>query len=282
MIKVLKAGFYTTVQDMGRINYQEFGVPVSGVMDRYSAKIANALVGNNETAAVFELTMTGPTLVFDVTTIIAVTGANMSPRVNGISVSMNSLLQIKPGDILSFGKISDGFRSYVSVAGGLLTTEKLGSKSMYTGLTRHNRVNKGDEIHISATKVHDDVKNASIKLTTKHFDDPRIEVYPGPEFEKLTSNQSKELFTKEFTISKENSRMAYQLEQPLDNTMEPIITSLVMPGTVQLTPSGKLIILMRDCQTTGGYPRILQLSDDSIDRLSQKYMGHNINFRLCN
>ena len=76
--------------------------------------------------------------------------------------------------------------------------------------------------------------------------------------------------------------MAYELEEPLDNTMEPIITSLVMPGTVQLTPSGKLIILMRDCQTTGGYPRILQLSDDSIDRLSQKYMGHNINFRLCN
>ena len=76
--------------------------------------------------------------------------------------------------------------------------------------------------------------------------------------------------------------MAYQLKEPLENELTSIITSLVLPGTVQLTPSGKLIILMRDCQTTGGYPRILQLSEDSINRLAQKFTGDKINFILIN
>ena len=86
--------------------------------------------------------------------------------------------------------------------------------------------------------------------------------------------------SKSFTISKENNRMAYQLEETLENDLKPIITSLVMPGTVQLTPSGKLIALMRDCQTTGGYPRVLQFSEKSICILSQKSTGNKVKFRL--
>ena len=76
--------------------------------------------------------------------------------------------------------------------------------------------------------------------------------------------------------------MAYQLEDPLKNSLQPIITSLVLPGTIQLTPSGSLIILMRDCQTTGGYPRILQLSEASINRLAQKSTGDKVRFELIN
>jgi allophanate hydrolase subunit 2 len=88
------------------------------------------------------------------------------------------------------------------------------------------------------------------------------------------------LFKQEFTISKDNNRMAYQLDEIITNELGDIITSLVLPGTVQLTPSGKLIVLMRDCQTTGGYPRILQLSDNSIDTLAQKMTGQKITLQL--
>ena len=74
--------------------------------------------------------------------------------------------------------------------------------------------------------------------------------------------------------------MAYQLQESLENSLEPILTSGVLPGTVQLTPSGKLIILMRDCQTTGGYPRVLQLKESAINILAQKYTGQQIRFKL--
>ena len=74
--------------------------------------------------------------------------------------------------------------------------------------------------------------------------------------------------------------MAYQLEEPIKNNLKPIITSLVLPGTVQLTPAGNLIILMRDCQTTGGYPRVLQLTEHAINILSQKYVGKKVQFKL--
>ena len=82
------------------------------------------------------------------------------------------------------------------------------------------------------------------------------------------------------TISNDNNRMAFQLKENLKNELKPIITSLVMQGTVQLTPSGKIIILMRDNQTCGGYPRILQLTENAINRLSQKHMNNNIHFEL--
>ena len=87
---------------------------------------------------------------------------------------------------------------------------------------------------------------------------------------------------KSFSVSEDNNRVGYRLHEVLENELEPILTSAVLPGTVQLTPSGKLIILMRDCQVTGGYPRVLQLSDYAISRLSQKVAGDQVKFELMN
>ena len=107
-----------------------------------------------------------------------------------------------------------------------------------------------------------------------------MEVFKGPEFEYLTLEQQAQLFNNKLTISNLNNRMAYQFKEPLKNNLNPIITSQVLPGTVQLTPSGNLIVLMRDCQTTGGYPRILQLKETSINVLSQKMTGQTLQFKL--
>ena len=121
--------------------------------------------------------------------------------------------------------------------------------------------------------------NAIVKINVSHFENRMMDVYKGPEFDMLTIEQQELLLDLDFTIAKENSRMAYQLVVTVNNSLKPIITSLVLPGTVQLTPSGKLIILMRDCQTTGGYPRVLQLSENAINRLSQKFTNDKIRFR---
>jgi len=282
MIKVIKAGFYSTIQDLGRSGFQKYGVPVSGVMDFYSAKLVNALLDNEKNAATLEITMTGPTLQFNCNTIICVSGADISPKVNNEPIKLNSVVGIKRNDIVSFGKLNYGLRCYLAVSRGFQTEMVMNSKSMYKDITSQTVLIKNDELSImeyTNTKIK---SNASIKVDTNHFTSKKIEVFKGPEFDLLSKTQQQQLLSKEFTISMDNNRMAYQLLEALKNNLKPIITSLVLPGTVQLTPSGNLIILMRDCQTSGGYPRVLQLKESSINMLSQKLTGNNIRFIMKN
>ncbi len=279
MIKVITPGFYATIQDLGRFGCQHFGVPHSGAMDAYSASLANRLLGNNKEAALIEMTMTGAKLEFNCSTSICITGADMLPQLNVAKIPLNKSIAIQTGDILSFGKTSMGFRCYLAVSGGINSEKVMNSRSMYKNITKHHVLAKNDILPIiesSAIKA----KNASVKVNKAHFLSETIEVYKGPEFYMLSKAERHELFATKFVISKDNNRMAYQLEQTLANNLDAIITSLVMPGTVQLTPSGKLIILMRDCQTTGGYPRILQLKESAIHVLAQKYTGHSFSFKL--
>jgi len=112
------------------------------------------------------------------------------------------------------------------------------------------------------------------------LDDRELEVFRGPEFDQLTDRQLGKLFSNKFSIAKENNRMAYQLNEVIEGSTGSMLTSATLPGTVQLTPSGKLIVLMKDGQTTGGYPRILQLTDHSISILAQKRSGDPIHFVL--
>ena len=108
-----------------------------------------------------------------------------------------------------------------------------------------------------------------------------MKVFRGPEYDLLSTNSKQKLFKNEFTINS-NNRMAYNLEEKLQVDIKTIISSPVLPGSVQLTPSGKMIILHRDCQTTGGYPRILQLNISSLNYLSQLKSTDKIKFRLIN
>jgi biotin-dependent carboxylase-like uncharacterized protein len=280
MIKVLQPGFYSTIQDLGRLGYHEYGVPVSGAMDQYSAKFANALLNNSQNDAVMEITMTGPQLEFQKATQICISGANMSPTLNDNAIKMNTLIDVNSGDTLSFGRLLTGFRSYLAVSGGFQSELKLNSRSMFKHITSNFRIEKGDELSVFEMQQTESIKNAILKFDEKRINLNIIEVFKGPEFEFLTPNQQELLLNVEYTISNLNNRMAYQLEEVFTNSLKSIITSLVLPGTIQLTPSGQLIILMRDCQTTGGYPRILQLKETSINSLAQKCRGQKIQFKL--
>ncbi|AUP77580.1 5-oxoprolinase subunit C family protein [Flavivirga eckloniae] len=280
MVKVLKSGLYSTIQDLGRYSYQEYGVPYSGAMDAYAASLANMLLGNDKNAAVMEITMMGPTLEFNCDTGICISGANLSPKLNEKPITLNQPTSVKRGDKLSFGKLIFGFRSYIAVSGGFKTEKVMNSYSMYQGITEQSTVLKNSDLLIDASSKSFDTKHAGVKISDSHFSTKHIEVFKGPEFDKLSKAQQDLLFSQHFTIAKENNRMAYQLVEPLENSLEPIITSSVLPGTIQLTPSGKLIVLMRDCQTTGGYPRILQLKESSINILAQKFTGNSIQFSI--
>jgi biotin-dependent carboxylase-like uncharacterized protein len=280
MVRVIKSGFYTTIQDLGRFGYQDYGVPVSGAIDQYSAQFANALLNNEKNDAVLEITMTGPTLEFHCYTSICISGADMSPKLNDSSIKLHTAIAVKPNDIVSFGKLNYGFRSYLAVSGGFQTELKLKSRCMNKNITAKFKIEANDELAVNESKLNESNKNAILKYNSNIFKLNSLEVYKGPEYELLSSLQQKQLFLQNYTISNLNDRMAYQLKELFENNLTSIITSPVLPGTVQLTPSGNLIVLMRDCQTTGGYPRILQLKETSINVLSQKFSGQKIQFQL--
>jgi len=279
MVKVLHPGFYSTIQDLGRKEFQHLGVPISGAMDLNAATMANAIIGNEDNCAVIEITMLGPKLEFHCNTTISIVGGDFSPKLNGVEIPNNSAINISKGDVLAFGSVKSGFRACLSVFGGFQSEMVLKSRSMYHGITEASNLKKDDLIKIKPSS-HLKNKYSSIRVVEDYISNSDINVFKGPEFEMLNESQINKVFNGKFSISKENNRMAYQLNEQIDNDLKDIITSLVLPGTVQLTPSGKLIVLMRDCQTTGGYPRILQLSESSINTLAQKKVGDEISFKL--
>ncbi len=278
MIELLSSGFYTSIQDLGRFNFTDFGVPLSGAMDQKLARFANLLVGNTTDQALIEMTFIGPKLKFHKSYTIAITAPKAKVFLNAKESSINHQLSVKSGDILEVKNIQN--RAYLAISGHLLSEEKLGSQSQYKSITASEKLSKGDKIKIEDNKLKFQKKHANVNYDSSFYNGNTLEVFTLPEFDKLNRNEKEILTTKMFTISEKSNRMAYQLEENLENDLSAIQSVPVMPGLVQLTPEGKLVILMRDAQVTGGYPRIFQLSENSINLLAQKPIKSQVCFKI--
>jgi len=166
----------------------------------------------------------------------------------------------------------------LSVQGGIQTEKVYGSRSYFEGITQQKLV-KGAILPILPIQKDSSNNFSRVRVSEKHFTTMYLPCFKGPEFSELNEEQQRKLFTP-FSISDDNNRVGYRIKESLENNLCSILTSAVLPGTVQLTPSGKCIILMQDCQVSGGYPRILQLSEIAIARVSQKITGDKIQFVL--
>ena len=277
MIKVISKGLYTTIQDKGRFGYRNIGVPSSGYMDSESAETANLIINNPKDNPLIEATLIGPTLEFKKSAVICITGGEFSPTLNDIKISSYSAIEVNKGDILKINNSSIGSRCYISIQGTIISHTILGSKSFYHQITNSNIIEDGDIFLFKKN-----IRTLEQKYTHKKFElNKTINVFRGPEFKCLSNESIKTLFNEEFSIGI-NNRMAYNLLEKIQDGVNSIISSGVIPGTVQLTPSGNIIILHRDSQTTGGYPRILQLNEKSLNDLAQLRTGDNIRFKLLN
>ena len=277
MIKVIQTGLFTTIQDGGRHGYRNIGIPTSGFMDQENAWAANIIVDNDREESLFEITLTGPTLIFNGNYVISLTGGDFNPLINELPVKMYQPINVKLGDTLKINNTKNGARCYLAISGGIDVKSIFGSKSFFSNISESYYLRKGDEIKISNNSNSKILKKNKFKFKLKKS----MDVFKGPEFDLLSIKVKKMLFKNEFTI-RTNSRMGYNLEEKVQIGIKSIISSPVMPGTVQLTPSGKMIILHRDCQTTGGYPRILQLNKSSLNHLSQIKSNEKIKFSLIN
>tara|TARA_X000000950_G_scaffold75958_1_gene95089 strand:+ start:1746 stop:2582 length:837 start_codon:yes stop_codon:yes gene_type:complete len=277
MIKVIQPGLFTTIQDGGRHGYRNIGIPTSGFMDQESAWAANKIVDNDREESLIEITLKGPTLLFNNNCTISITGGDFNPLINDIPIKMYESINVKSGDKLKINNTKNGARSYLAISGGINVKSIFGSKSFLSNISESYYLRKGDEIKISDNSNNKILKKNKLKFKLNRS----MEVFKGPEFDLLSIRVKNMLFKNKFTV-RTNSRMAYNLEENVQIGIKSIISSPVLPGSVQLTPSGKMIILHRDCQTTGGYPRILQLSKSSLNHLSQIKSNEKIKFSLNN
>ena len=278
-----KPGLITTVQDLGRFGYAQFGAPYSGAMDRYSLAQVNFILQNNKGAAVLEMSSVGPEMVFEMATRIVFAGSDADILLNNKQyIKMGQVVEIQPDDTVSILKFRKGQWLYMGIQGGFESEEIAGSKSWYPMITPRDRIQKNDSIcYLSEEGRFYPKVDLKAKVRSDWYRTSIIKAYPGPEWDLLPQLLKNRISNKAFSISDLVNRMAYQLKEEISNDLPQILTSPVYPGTVQMTPSGKLIILMRDAQVTGGYPRILQIDNISLYVLALKSSGDKIKFEIA-
>lgn len=265
-----KPGIMTTFQDMGRIGYQRFGVPVSGAMDTFALQVANILVGNSRNDACLEITLIGPELVALRPISVAITGADLQPLVNGHPVQMWKAFQMNEGDCLTFGNYQSGVHAYIAVAGGYDVPLIFGSKSTDLNSGFGNLLKKGENIYGFPLEKHIGVglSRKSIPIYEKTID---VGVVVGPHLDNFFQKDQEKFFQTTFTVGANSNRMGYRLEASdfsLQTTGD-IWSDAIPFGGIQVPPNGQPIILMADRQTTGGYPRIGTVISSDLPKIAQ-------------
>lgn len=283
MIEVLKPGFHSLIQDSGRFGYQEFGMPVSGVLDVDSYRLSNWLVGNLLTTEVLEIVLVGPVLRFLVDTFIGITGANMHPQIDGVKVDLNKTLYIKKGSVLSFGNLENGCRCYLSVAGGFGVLEEMNSRSTYSyanlGGVDGRALVKGDSFDVFSSQEIE-VKTVPSEFGLNQYSSMPVRVIAGPEFCLFSKKDLVGFFNNEFVVGANSNRMGVRLNGFSLNVPDlEMISSGVVNGTIQVPPNGEPIVLLTEAQTTGGYPRIANVIKSDLSIMAQQKPGDKIRFR---
>lgn len=293
MLKILKAGLQTSVQDLGRVGFQKFGVIASGVMDPFAHRLANLLVGNDERLATLEVTLVGPTIQFTEDALIALCGGQLSPQINGVAVNMWRMLKVQKDSTLTFGEPRMGARCYVAVAGGIEVPELMGSRSTYLragiGGFQGRALAKGDDISTGKLtsfqrKVLDQHSDLELDWSVspiRYYQEPVIRMIKGKQFEWFTDASKQHIFSEAFTVSANSDRMGYRLDGvklTLENPTE-LISEAVAFGSVQVPIDGNPIVLLADRQTTGGYPKIGQIASVDLPLITQSKQGQSLRFK---
>lgn len=297
-ITVLHGGLLTTVQDLGRYGAQKYGVIVGGAMDSVSMRVANLLVGNSEGEGVLEITLFGTALQFEQDQLVAITGGDLQPAIDGQPAPMWRPVLIRKGSVLQFKSAIKGCRAYVAFAGGIDVPRVLESKSTYIragiGGLSGRALQKGD--HLVCGSITGDTSRLFIQQLEKQkqaftwsvdftqfysFENKRtIRVMHGSEFHRFSAKSLDIFYSTPYQITTKSDRMGYRLEgEPLNlSNRFDLLSEGVTYGTIQVPSSGQPIILMADRQTTGGYPKIGQVISADLPHLSQLQPNAEIRF----
>lgn len=298
-LRILKPGIQSTVQDIGRWEYLAQGVPISGSMDTVSARLANLAVGNTGDAAVIEFTYGDTELLVEAAALFAYSGDGATLHTDATALPCDRPLWLPAGTRIRLVTQPSGSRTYLAVAGGWQVAKVLGSRSTYLpasfGGFLGRTLRAGDTLQ--AGTVQTPITAALLDRlggATPAFPDwslarplffpgerQTVRVVPAHEFTWFNGKSVVDFLTSPYTVSRQSDRMGYRLEGPRIRRIKPreLLSTAVVPGTIQVTGDGGLVLLMADCQTTGGYPRIAQVAAVDMPVCAQWKPGDRIRFQ---
>jgi biotin-dependent carboxylase-like uncharacterized protein len=287
-IKVIKPGLSTTVQDLGRPGYYHIGIPISGGMDRLALRAANLLVGNAEDAAVLEATFLGPELEFTSDATVAVTGAELPPKVDGEPRATWTSFNVKKGQTLAFDFLKAGARAYVAVSGGIDVPVVLGSRSTYTlgALGGHHgrKLAAGDELAlgVGAGAGAPEGRTVAQRLRRAPGAPAELRMMPGLYWHRITEAAGKHFFEDHWKVAPEADRIGYRFrggrplefvprEPPFGAGSDPsnIVDACYPYGSVQVPGGTEPIVLHRDAVSGGGYFMLGTVISADLDLIGQ-------------
>jgi biotin-dependent carboxylase-like uncharacterized protein len=283
-VKILAPGLSTTVQDLGRPGYYHLGIPISGGMDRFALSVANMLVGNDEGAAVLEAVFLGPEIEFTQAATVAVTGADLPPKVNGDERPTWEAFAVKPGDKLSFGFLKSGARAYIAISGGIAVPMKLGSRSTYTlgalGGHEGRALKAGDVLPLGQGAVGGGSIPADLRRGARN--PAELRMLPGLYWHRITAEAGKQFFADTWKVAPEADRIGYRFKggKPLDfvprtppfgagSDPSNIVDACYPYGSVQVPSGTEPIVLHRDAVSGGGYMMLGTIISADMDLIGQ-------------
>jgi biotin-dependent carboxylase-like uncharacterized protein len=298
IIRVRQPGLLSTVQDTGRFGEYALGMPPSGAMDVFSYEVGNYLVGNQEGVAGVEITYFGPELEFTEAALIALTGAQMPPKINGEEAPMWEALEVGEGDLLSFEYLKRGARCYLAVAGGIDVPLFMHSRSTYTliGLGGHEgrALQEGDELEVGEAprKAEGQVgKRVDEEHIPTYSDETELRVIIGLASYRITEESMEEFLSTTWTVTPDADRVGYRYkggelkfverEQPAGAGSDPAnVVDFGYPiGSIQVPGGVEPIVLMNDAVTGGGYATIGTVISADRGRLAQTKTNDKTRFR---
>jgi len=283
MLKIIRSGLYTSVQDGGRYGLRQSGVSRCGALDKPALFTANLLVGNDPGDAAIEITLGQFTVQFERDGWFALTGAGCEATLDDQTVWGGWRLPVKAGQTLVLKRPLYGIRSYLAVAGGIDVPKVMGSYStdlkVGIGGLEGRRLQDGDRLNVFPS-THQFSGPQGVKQL-QHGN--RIRALPGPEYHEFDAPSQENFWRAPWQLSPQSNRMGYRLQgQPLVRTTDrELMSHGLLPGVVQVPRNGQPIVLMNDAQTTGGYPRIACIIEADMYQLAQIPLGQPIHFVPC-
>ncbi len=283
-VRVIEGGPLTTVQDLGRYGYQRYGLPVSGALDRFALRVGNLLVGNDEGAAGLEMTMVGPELLFLTDTVVALTGAEFRPRLDGRPAPVWEAFAVARGATLACGPARAGVRGYLAFAGGIDVPVVLGSRSTYLrsrlGGFEGRALRAGDVLPLPTVPPAVEGRRINRKRIPVEAGSHTLRVVLGPQDQAFTAEGIHRLLSAAFTITPQSDRMGYRLDGPriTHRASADIVSDGTPAGAVQVTGDETPIILLADRGTAGGYTKAAVVIAADLGRRAQAAPGNRISF----
>ena len=287
---VTRAGFLTSVQDLGRTGFRQFGVSASGALDPFALRVANLLVGNDEGAAGLEVTLGGLQLRFEDQRIVAWCGGEFDVQIGSRAFPAGHVAYLQRGDELNFRRAEIGCRCWLAISAGIDVPIVLGSRSTDLranfGGFEGRALRDGDVLPLCTWPGSSVPGNGISSWTAPHDWASPAKRYPnlrfirGVDWSRFDDSMIQRFTDHEFSVSPDSDRMGVRLDgtelKRQDET--DLISEAVAPGTIQVPPSGNPILLLGDCQTIGGYPKIAHVITVDLSIAAQLRAGDRVRF----